>query len=96
MMASPEWYYEEYLKGKSADQIRSRIRSLQRKIRRLEKMAADPEAYQQERICPSLVVQLELHRMYLQKANEALMDAVEYLESEKPEDGTGRCRPRKG
>ena len=35
MMVDPEWYYEEYLKGKSVEQIRSRIRSLQRKIRQL-------------------------------------------------------------
>ena len=37
MMVDPEWYYEEYLKGKSVEQIRSRIRSLQRKIRQLQK-----------------------------------------------------------
>ena len=80
MMIDPEWYYEEKLKGKSADQIRSQIRNLKRKIRRLEKMVADPEAYQHERICPSMVVQLEVHRLYLQKAGDALLDAIEYLE----------------
>ena len=79
MIVDPEWYYEEYLKGKTAEQIRSRIRSLKRKIRRLEKMVTDPEAHQQERICPSLVVQLEMHRLYLQKAVETLMDTIEYL-----------------
>ena len=79
MMVSPEWYYEENLKGKTADQIRSRIRSLKRKIRHLEKIVENPEACQQEWICPSPEVKLEMHRLYLQKAVETLMDTIEYL-----------------
>lgn len=79
MMVSPEWYYEEKLKGKTADQIRSQIRSLKRKICQLEKIVANPETCQQEWICPSPEVQLEMHRLYMQKAVETLMDTIEYL-----------------
>ena len=77
MMVSPEWYYEEYLKAKSADQIRSRIRSLQRKIRQLQKEVDNPNS-EGWLICPRPDVQLKMHRLYLQKAKEALMDAIEY------------------
>ena len=81
MMMDPEWYYEEYLKGKSADQIRSRIRSLQRKIRQLQKEVDNPDS-DGWMIYPSPEVQLEMHCLYLQKAKEALMDAIEYLEGD--------------
>ena len=81
MMVSPEWYYEEYLKGKSVDQIKSLVRSLKRKIRQLQKEVDSPEP-QGWMICPSPDVQLEMHRLYLQKAVEALMDAEEYLGSD--------------
>lgn len=77
MMVSPEWYYEENLKGKNADQIRSIIRSLQRKIRQLQKEVENPNS-EGWMICLSPEVQLEMHRLYLQKAKEALMDAIEY------------------
>ena len=75
MMASPEWYYEEYLKGKSADEIRSQIRSLQRKIRQLQKEVDNPNL-DGCMIQPRPYVQLEMHRLYLQKAKEALMDVI--------------------
>ena len=81
MMVSPEWYYEENLKGKTVDQIKSQIRSLKRKIRKLQKEADDPQS-QGWMICPSPDVQLEMHRLYLQKAVEALLDAEEYLGSD--------------
>ena len=78
MMVDPEWYYEEYLKGKTAEQIRSRIRSLQRKIRQLQKEVDNPNSGGWM-ICPGPEVQLQMHRLYLQQAKEALMDAIEYL-----------------
>ena len=77
MMVSPEWYYEEHLKGKSADQIRSQIRSLQRKIRQLQKEVDNPNS-DGWLICPGPDVQLKMHCLYLQKAKEALMDAIVY------------------
>ena len=81
MMVSPEWYYEENLKGKTADEIKSRIRCLKHKIRQLQKEVANPESKSWQ-ICPSPEVQLEMHHLYLQEAVKALMDAQEYLESE--------------
>ena len=81
MMVSPEWYAEEYLKGKTVDEIKSRIRSLKRKIRQLQKEVDNPES-DGWLICPNPEVQLKMHRMYLQEAMRALMDAQEYLESE--------------
>ena len=74
MMASPEWYYEEKIKGKTVEKIKSQIRSLKRIIRRLQKEVGNPESNDWQ-ICPSLEVQLEMHRLYLQEALKALMDA---------------------
>lgn len=80
MMVSPEWYYEEKLKGKTVEQIKKEIRSLKRKICHLKKVVANPKEYMGEwGICPSPQVQLEMHGLYLQKAMEALIDAEEYL-----------------
>lgn len=80
MMVSPDWYYEEKLKGKTAEQIKKEIRSLKRKISHLKKVVANPQDYMEEwGICPDPQVLLELHGLYLQKAIEALMDAEEYL-----------------
>ena len=82
MMVDPEWYYEEHLKGKSDEQIRSRIRSLQRKIRQLQKEVDNPKS-DGWMICPGPEVQLEMHRLYLQRAKVALMDTNECLGGDK-------------
>ena len=81
MMVSPEWYAEEYLKGKTVDEIKSQIRSLKRKIRQLQKEVDNPEP-DGWLICPNPEVQLKMHRLYLQEAMRALMDAQEYLGSD--------------
>ena len=79
MMASPEWYYEDKLKGKTAEQIKKEIRSLKGKIGHLKKVVANPQDYMEQWcICPNPQVQLEMHLLYLQKAKEALTDAVSY------------------
>jgi hypothetical protein len=83
MMVSPEWYYEENLKGKTVDELKSRIRSLKRKTRTLQKEIDNPNS-DGCMIQLSPVVELEMHRLYLQKAVEALMDAEEYLGGDKP------------
>lgn len=82
MIVDPDWYYEEYLKGKTAEQIRSRIRSLQREIRQLQKEVDNPNS-DGCMICPGPEVQLEMHRLYLQRAKEALMDTIEYFEGDR-------------
>ena len=79
MMVSPEWFYEEKLKGKTVDQIKKEIRSLKREISRLQKIVANPKDNIDERmICPSPDVQLQMHSLYLKKATEVLMDTIEY------------------
>ena len=77
-MISPEGYYEMFLKGKTADEIKKEIRRLRRQIRKLQKEVDDPN-HEGWAICPSPYVQLEMHRLYLQKAVETLMDTEEYL-----------------
>ena len=74
MMEDPQWYYEEHLKGKSAKQIKSRIRSLQRKIRQLQKEVDNPNS-DGWMICPGPEVQLHMYYLYLQEAKEALKNA---------------------
>lgn len=78
MMVSPEWYYEENLKGKTVDELKSQIRSLKRKIRQLQKEIDYPKT-EGRIVCPSPDVQLKMHCLYLQEAAKALMDAEEYL-----------------
>jgi hypothetical protein len=80
MMVSPEWYYEENLKGKPVDELKSRIRSLQRKIRRLQKEKDNPKTGGCMRN-PSPEVELAMYYLYLQKARQTLMDTIEYLEA---------------
>lgn len=73
MMYSPDEYYESHLKGKSAAQIMTKIRSLKCEINRLIRVLEDPE-YMPERY-PSEVVQLSCAREYLEKAKQALVEA---------------------
>lgn len=75
-MVSPEWYYEENLKGKTSAQIREIVGNLKREIGYLKKVVADPKTYPQEwMICPDPEVQLVMCRLYLQQAEKALVEA---------------------
>ncbi len=75
MMESPQSYYEEQLKGKSAEEIEAQICSLKQEISRLKKVVAKPQEYMAEwGICPHPDVQLQMHRLYLQEAKIALKD----------------------
>ena len=77
MMIGPEGYYEEKLKGKSATQILTAIRSLKREISRLKNVIEHPEY--QCMIHPSDETQLWCCRLYLKRAKEALAElGVEY------------------
>ena len=75
MMISPEAYYEMFLKGKTAEQIRAEIRSLQREIRRLRR----PTLFKEKEIKPDRNVRLKMTCAYLERACQALMDQEEYL-----------------
>ena len=76
MMASPEWYYEEKLKGKSPGLIEREIRRLEKEIRRLKKILEDPNYPEREWLtCPSEDVQLSCMEAYLDRAKIALTEA---------------------
>lgn len=53
MMISPETYYEEYLKGKTKEQILSAIRGLKREIGRLKNALENESLRKQEIAEPS-------------------------------------------
>ena len=72
MMVSPEYYYEKYLKGKTAEQITTRIRGLKRKIGQLKKILEHP--YYECAIDPGEDVQLAMSVEYLEQAKLALAE----------------------
>ena len=69
MMVSPEMYYEEFIEGKTRQEIRSEIIDLKNKIELLKKDIENPEFV--ELMCPSKELQIEFCRKYLEKAIEA-------------------------
>ena len=72
MMISPESYYENYLKDKTADEILSTIRGLKNEIGRLKNIVEHPEY-----VCtihPSEKVRISCNREYLERAKQALVD----------------------
>ena len=73
MMIDPETYYEEYLKGKTAEQIVSKIRSLKREINYLKNTMEHPEY--QCMVHPSEDVRIGCNRLYLERAKQALTQA---------------------
>ena len=81
MLRSPEAYYEERLKGKTADEIRKEISRLKRRYYRLKKRIEDPKQTAKS-ICPTPNTEMEITTMYMIKARQALMDAQEYLQAE--------------
>lgn len=74
MMISPEYYYEEYLKGKNEKQILSAIRGLKNHIGHLKNVMENPNYGTEPIIHPSEGVQISCNRLYLQRAIKALDD----------------------
>lgn len=74
MMISPEGYYEEYLKGKTAEQIMTAIRGLKQEIGHLKNTMEHPEYGCKPIMHPSEDVRLWCTRMYLQRAKETLVE----------------------
>ena len=73
MMVDPEWYYEINLKGKTQEELTTQIHGLKAEINHLKQVVSSPDKYREAwMICPSPAVQLKMHRLYLQKAKEAL------------------------
>ncbi len=73
MMISPESYYEEYLKGKTPEEILKAIRSLKREITRLKNIVEHPD-YVCE-MCPSEETQIWCNSLYLERAKLALKES---------------------
>ena len=73
MMISPETYYEEYLKGKTPEEILKAIRSLKREIARLKNIAEQPDFGCA--IYPSESVRISCSQDYLERAKLALKES---------------------
>ena len=74
MMASPEEYYEYFLKDKSENEIRSIIRGLKNKIGHLKNVMEHPEYGNGFMVNPSEDVQIICNREYLETAKKALTE----------------------
>ena len=75
MMISPEGYYEEYLKGKTAAQIMTAIRGLKNEIGHLKNTMEHPDYCEQPIIYPSASSRMWCTRLYLERAKEAFVAA---------------------
>lgn len=75
MMISPEGYYEEYLKGKTAAQIMTAIRGLKNEIGHLKNTMEHPDYGEQPIIYPSESSRMWCTRLYLERAKEAFVAA---------------------
>lgn len=75
MMISPQGYYEEHLKGKTAAQIMTAIRGLKNEIGHLKNTMEHPDYSEQPIMHPSESTRLWCTRLYLERAKEALVAA---------------------
>lgn len=75
MMISPESYYEEYLKGKTKEQIMTAIRGLKQEIGRLKNSMENPHGSIKTVMHPSEDTRLHWTREYLEKAKQAYDEA---------------------
>ena len=91
MMISPEGYYEEYLKGKTKEQIMSSIRGLKQEIGRLKNTMESPDYGQEEIVHPSEDTRLHWTREYLEKAKQAYAEAGGNYTLYKSEEKAADC-----
>ncbi|MBM7614171.1 hypothetical protein [Alkaliphilus hydrothermalis] len=75
MMISPESYYEQYLKGKTKEQIMTAIRGLKQEIGRLKNIMESPEYGTKEIEHPSEDSRLHWTRENLDRARQAFAEA---------------------
>ena len=75
MMISPESYYEEYLKGKTKEQIMTAIRGLKQEIGRLKNSMENPHGGIKTVMHPSEDTRLHWTREFLEKAKQAYGEA---------------------
>lgn len=75
MMISPESYYEEFLKGKTKEQIMTAIRGHKQEIGRLKNSMENPHGGIKTVMHPSEDTRLHWNREYLERAKEAYAEA---------------------
>ena len=75
MMISPEIYYEEYLRGKTKEQIMTAIRGLKQEMGRLKNRIAGPDEDIRTVMHPSESTQIYWTRKYLELAKQAYDEA---------------------
>lgn len=75
MMISPEGYYEEYLKGKTEEQIMTVIRGLKQEIGRLKNRMESPDYGLKLIMHPSEDTRLHWTREYLKRAKQTYAEA---------------------
>lgn len=75
MMISPEGYYEEYLKGKTKEQIMTVIRGLKQEIGRLKNTMERPDYGVKPIMHPSEDTRLHWTREYFERAKQAYAEA---------------------
>lgn len=75
MMISPESYYEEYLKGKTKEEIMTAIRGLKQEIGHLKNSMENPYNDIKTVMHPSEDTRLHWSRKYLDKAKQAYVEA---------------------
>lgn len=70
MMLSPETVVEMELGGKSPEKVLAWIRGARRRLLELKLQAISRDFYEEEQICPSLQVQIDVQREYIMAAKE--------------------------
>lgn len=75
MMISPESYYDEYLKGKTQEQILSTIRGLKQEMGRLKNTLENESLREQQIVSPSEETRIQCTREYLQRAKLVYSEA---------------------
>ncbi len=75
MMISPESYYEQYIKGKTKEQIRSAIHGLKQEMGRLKNTMESPDYVQEPIVHPSEDTSIHWTREYLERAKLAYVQA---------------------
>lgn len=88
MMISPEGYYEEYLKGKTKEQIMAAMRGLKQEIGRLKDTMESPDYGVGPIIHPSEDTRIHWNREYLERAKLAYAETGGTYTSSKSEEKT--------
>lgn len=87
-MISPEGYFEEYLKGKTIEQMMTAIRGLKQEMGRLKNVMESPSYGQELTVSPSEDTRIQCTREYLKRARLAYFQAGGTYSLSKSEEKT--------